>query len=230
MKELELTRTSGVPSLKREDFDYCVELLFRKAGVRLDSSKLTLADARLSSLARSRGLENLESLLKELRAKPGATLEDEVAESLLTNETSFFRDQIPFQTLQEVILPELSAQGVEEVALWSAACSTGQEPYSLALLLQHLRESRPELRFRIEASDLSSASLRRAEQGRYSRLEVNRGLSTGTLLRFFRQAGLDWELNPELRALVRFRRLSLLGAWPEDLKDLDVVFLRNVLI
>ncbi len=158
-------------------------------------------------------------------------LKQKVVEAMTTNETSFFRDRNPFECLRNSVLPELLPRRAADRSLriWSAACSTGQEPYSIAMLL---REHFPELRdwrVQITASDLSTECLERARQGRYGQLEVGRGLPTPLLTKFFFRDGLEWVMHEDLRRMITFRVLNLLD--PDlTLPPMDIVFLRNVLI
>ena len=150
---------------------------------------------------------------------------------MTTNETSFFRDLRPFEALRKDVLPPLLAARAERKSLviWSAACSSGQEPYTIAILL---REHFPQLRdwnVQIIASDLSRQMLDRAERGEYSQLEVNRGLPAALLIKYFQKSGLYWRIKPEIARLVRFVPINLIGPWP-PLGVLDIVFLRNVMI
>lgn len=150
---------------------------------------------------------------------------------MTTNETSFFRDLHPFETLRTTVLPDVIARRASErrLHLWSAACSSGQEPYTIALVL---REHFPALAgwtVRLVATDLSREILARARAGRYSQLEVNRGLPAPLLTKHFTREGMEWQLKDEVRRMVEFRELNLLEAW-SGLADLDIVFIRNVLI
>lgn len=150
---------------------------------------------------------------------------------MTTNETSFFRDKSPFDALKELVLPQLLSKksASEPVRIWCAACSSGQEPYSLAIML---REEFPELvdrRIEIIASDLSNEVLARARQGKFGQFEVARGLSQAQLSRFFQRTGTDWQLKDEIRRMIQFSRINLIGSWPK-MPPLDIVLLRNVLI
>lgn len=210
-------------------FEYVRRLVREEAAIQLDERKDYLIRARLSCLAQSEGLPSVDALLAGLAADPA--LRRKVVEAMTTNETSFFRDVHPFETLREVVLPGLIERraGSRRIDIWSAACSSGQEPYSLAMLI---REHFPALQgwnVRILAMDLSRPILDRARAGRYSRLEVNRGLPARLLVRHFRADGDAWRISDELRRMVEFRELNLAGPWP-GLPRFDLVFMRNVLI
>lgn len=219
------------PALAAADFDYLRSLLHQRSAMALGAEKGYLVESRLLPLARREGLDSVAALVARLRAAPHNGLHQQVVEAMTINETSFFRDALPFEALRQVVLPEtIRRQAAQRcLRIWSAACSTGQEPYSIALLL---REHFPQLAgwdVRLLATDLSGASLARARQGRYTQMEVNRGLSAALLVKHFHRAGLEWQLNDDVRRLVEFRPLNLIEAWPLP-PALDVVFLRNVLI
>jgi chemotaxis protein methyltransferase CheR len=226
-----MDQAGAAPPIGAAEFDYLRTLLRQRSAMVLDEEKTYLVEARLLPLARREGLTSAGALLARLRATPPNGLHQQVVEAMTINETSFFRDVHPFEALRQVVLPEAIRRRAAErrLSLWSAACSTGQEPYSMALLL---RESFPHLAgwdVRILATDLSAAALEKARQGRYNQLEVNRGLPAPLLVRYFRRAGLDWQLAEDVRRAVEFRPLNLAGPWPA-LPPMDVVFLRNVLI
>jgi chemotaxis protein methyltransferase CheR len=211
------------------EFDFVCRLVRERSGVVLEGKEY-LVDARLTPVARQRELGSISELVGRLRSAPDKGLVAQVVEAMVTTETSFFRDVHPFETLRTAVLPELIRKRAERrLRVWFGACSTGQEPYSFALLL---RERFPELadwRLDLLATDLSAEVLNRARAGRYSQLEVNRGLPAATLVKFFRQHGSTWELNEDVRKMVEFRELNLVGPWPL-LPRFDLVFLRNVMI
>jgi chemotaxis protein methyltransferase CheR len=197
----------------------------------LEPEKAYLVETRLTPLARKTGFGSLQALLASLRVDGNPRLRHQVVEAMTTHETSFFRDGHPFETLKARILPELLARrsSSQHVAIWCAACSSGQEPFSVAMLA---REHFPTLvrgRLRIIATDLSEAILARAREGLYSQIEVNRGLPATELARYFDRQGLCWRIKPEIRRMVDFQQSNLAGAWP-NLPLMDVIFMRNVLI
>jgi chemotaxis protein methyltransferase CheR len=214
-----------------QDFEFVCRLVRDRSAIVLESGKEYLVEGRLTPLVRQFDLGSISELVHRLRTGPDNGLTTRVVEAMVTTETSFFRDLLPFETLRTTVLPELIRRRKDEKRLdvWCAACSTGQEPYSLALLL---RERFPELagwRVGILATDLSSDVLARAKEGRFSQLEVNRGLPAGLLVKYFRQQVSTWELCEEVRRAVEFRPLNLVRLWP-PLPRMDLVFLRNVLI
>ncbi|HJZ54259.1 MAG TPA: protein-glutamate O-methyltransferase CheR [Gemmataceae bacterium] len=213
------------------EFDYLCRLVRDRSGIVLEAGKEYLVDARLTPVARKCDLRSVSELVGRLRAGPDDGLAARVVEAMATTETSFFRDLHPFETLRTTVLPELIRRRLNERRLnvWFAACSTGQEPYSFALLV---REHLPELtgwRLDLLATDLSAEVLDRARVGRYSQIEVNRGLPAALLVKYFRQHGGTWELSEDVRRMVEFRELNLTRPWPL-LPRADLIFLRNVMI
>jgi chemotaxis protein methyltransferase CheR len=218
-------------SITDQDFDFIRKLLQTRSAIALDAEKRYLVEARLAPLARSLNLESLAELVRQLRLQPTNGLVSQVVEAMVTTETSFFRDVIPFETLRKTVLPRLMALRSRQrrLNIWCAASSTGQEPYSIALLL---REHFPELRgwnVSLLATDLSQEVLARARQGRFNQIEVNRGLPAALLMRHFTQHGTRWELSADVRGMVDFQALNLALPWP-TLPAMDLVLLRNVMI
>lgn len=213
------------------DFDYLRKLMRDHTAIVLDAGKEYIAESRLATLVSTEGFASVPDLIQQLRANQFTTLHRRVVNAMTNNETWFFRDILPYQALQKVMIPALIAARSPErtIRIWSAACSTGQEPYSTAMLL---RENFPELRtwkVRILATDISGAVLEKAQQGRYSQLEVNRGLPINLLTRYFRRDGISWLISDELRDWVEFQPLNLSQAW-SLLPQFDIIFIRNVLI
>ena len=217
--------------LTASEFDYIRRLVLDQSAIVLEEDKQYLAESRLLPLARRAGFESIASMVAWLVAKKFEGLHRKVVEAMTTNETSFFRDFHPFEALRKSILPELMAKRVysKELNFWSAACSSGQEPYSLAMLLQDYFPGLADWSVRIIATDLSAEVLARARQGRYSQLEVNRGLPASLLVKYFRQHGSDWQIREDLRCRVEFHIVNLAETWPL-LPPMDVILMRNVLI
>ena len=218
--------------LSAGEFDYVRKLVHQRAGIALEPGKEYLVESRLDPLARQEGFPSLKLFIAELKANPFASLHHKVVQAMTTTETSFFRDVRPFDVLKSLVLPELLAKRAAErrLTLWCAASSNGQEPYSVAMLL---REAVPALiatwNIRLIASDISTEVLARAVQGRYSQLEVNRGLPAGLLMKYFEKHGDGWQIKGEIRRMVEFREMNLTEEW-STLPPLDVIFMRNVLI
>jgi chemotaxis protein methyltransferase CheR len=214
-----------------QDFEFVCRLVRDRSAIVLEPGKEYLVEGRLNPLARQLGLGSISGLVGQLRANPDNGLAGRVVEAMATTETTFFRDHHPFETLRTAVLPDLIRQRGDERRLdvWCAACSTGQEPYSLAILL---REHFPNLagwQVNILATDLSGEALGRARDGRYTQFEVNRGLPAALLVKYFRQHGAVWELSEDVRKAVEFRELNLARPWP-PLPRMDVILLRNVMI
>jgi chemotaxis protein methyltransferase CheR len=211
------------------DFDYVREMLRRESAIALPPGKEYLVQARLQPVAEAAGHPDVAALVAALRAGGPAGLRRCMVEALTTNETSWFRDREPFAALSGAVLPELlgSRPAGRPLRIWSAACSTGQEPYSIAITLrEHLP---PGVRCELVASDLSRAVLARAEAGRFSQLEMNRGMPAALLVRYFSREGAHWLVNPALRRDLTFTQVNLAGPSPSQ-PPFDVIFLRNVLI
>jgi chemotaxis protein methyltransferase CheR len=212
-------------------FDFVRDLVGDQAGIVLEREKHYLVDSRLMPIARRRGFASTDALVAHARASGDPDLRQSVIEAMTTNETTFFRDGEPFEALRHEVLPKLIAK--REVArrlqIWCAASSTGQEPYSLAMMLQEHFPQLASWDISILGTDLSEDVLARARQGRYSQLEVNRGLPVMLLVKHFEKQGLEWHLKPALRQRVRFDKLNLVKPWP-PLGSFDIVMLRNVMI
>ncbi len=224
------TVAAPAPAEAATAFAYLQDLVRERSAMAIDEGKEYLVEARLADLARQRGRSSVWDLLLWLRTQPHGQDHTAVVEAMTTNETSFFRDPAVFEAIRTRVLPDLVDRrgGTRHLSVWSAACSTGQEPYSLAMLAKE----DPALAawdVRILATDLTGAVLDRARSGRFTKLEVNRGLAANRLLRWFTQAGTEWEVAPELRRSIEFRQLNLAAAWPA-VPAMDLVLLRNVLI
>jgi chemotaxis protein methyltransferase CheR len=220
-----------VAAMTAEDFDYVRELVRAQCALVLESGKQYLVETRLAPLVRQHQFGSLSDLIARLKARPYNGLHTQVVEAMVTTETSFFRDHLPFESLRKSVIPELMRLRAAErrLCFWCAASSSGQEPYSLALLL---RDSFPELAawdVKLIASDVSTEMLRRCREGRYSQLEVNRGLPAALLVKYFTQHGVHWQLNDDVRGRVEFREINLSRPWPM-LPRMDLVMLRNVMI
>jgi chemotaxis protein methyltransferase CheR len=213
------------------EFDYIQRLVLEQSAIVLEDDKQYLVESRLLPLARREGFDSIASMVAWLGAKKLDGLRRKVVEAMTTNETSFFRDFHPFEALRKSILPEFMIQRAssKELNFWSAACSSGQEPYSLALLLREYFPHLADWRVRIIATELSEEMLARAREGRYSQLEVNRGLPASLLVKYFCQHGSDWQIREDLRRRVEFQIVNLAEAWP-PLPPMDVILMRNVLI
>lgn len=216
-------------TLERATFQRVQQLLRTQGGIVVDDGKEYLVEARLAPLLSQHHVKRIEELVE--RMDSDVEVKTKILEAMTTNETSFFRDHRPFDILRTDIIPELvKKRGTRRtLEIWSAACSSGQEPYSIAILLREHFPALSTWRIHIYATDISTGILNRAKSANYSQLEVNRGLSAVQLVKHFDRAGLHWEIKPELRAMVEFAPLNLVGHWPA-MPTFDIVFLRNVLI
>jgi len=215
------------------EFDYVRTLIRERAGIALEPGKEYLVESRLDPLARQEGFPTLAHFISSLKSSPFAGgLHHKVVQAMTTNETSFFRDVRPFEVLKTMVLPELVNKRSAQRALnfWCAAASTGQEPYSVAMVMREAASTLlPTWNFRFIATDISTEVLARAIQGRYSQLEVNRGLPASLLVKYFQQEGNEWQIKAEIRRMVEFREINLTEPW-STLPPMDLVFMRNVLI
>lgn len=218
-------------SLTEEAITAVCTLVRKRSAIELDATKAYLIEARLSSVARRNGCTNTGELVRRLQVEPTASLQQQVVEAMTTNETSFFRDAHPFEALRKSILPEIAKTQASRRTLnfWSAACSTGQEAYSIAMLLHEHFPQLAQWKTQILGTDLSDEVLEKARLARFSQIEMNRGLPAAFLAKYFRRDGMQWELLPQLRAPATFRKMNLIEPWP-TMPTMDVVFLRNVLI
>lgn len=213
------------------DYDYLRRLVLAESANVIGPSRNAMFDSRLAPLARLWGSSSLEAFVEVLRQQPQGNLHRLVAESMTINETSFFRDLKPFDVLRSEILPRIIEQrrGKRTLRIWSAACSTGQEAYSVAMLL---REQFPELAnwdVRVTGTDLCAPMVKYAQRARYRRMEVNRGLPARLLVKYFARCGEEWEVLPEIRGMCEFRQMNLCALSP-PLATFDLILLRNVLI
>ncbi len=215
-------------SLAAPDFALVTQIVRQRSAIDLQPGKEYLVESRLAPVARSVGEPDVAGVVARLRRGDPA-LTDLVVDALTTNETSWFRDAHPFQAVAQHMLPELARQGARSVTIWSAACSSGQEAYSLAMLLLDWLALNPGVRTQILGTDISPTMVERARAARYTQLEINRGLPAQYLIRHFDQVGREWVLKPQVRSMARFER-SNLAVPPVGVPPCDIVFLRNVLI
>jgi chemotaxis protein methyltransferase CheR len=209
------------------DYEFVRKVVHDRSSIVLGAGKEYLVEARLGSIVTSERLGSVGALVDRLRTGD-PHVRDVVVNAMATNETSFFRDVHPFEALRETVIPEiLAANGAQHLAMWSAAASTGQEAYSMAMLV---RENFASVRnVTILATDFASDVIVRAESGNFSQLEVNRGLPASLLVKYFERHGLHWRVDAAVRALVTFRQLNIAQPFG-GVPPMDVIFLRNVLI
>lgn len=203
-----------------------------RSGTVLERGKEYLVEARLFAVARSEGFASVEGLLEALQTEPAAgELHRLVVEAMLNYETSFFRDHYPFEVMRQTLLPELIEKraAARTLHIWCAATASGQEAYSMAMLLRDHFPETADWNVRILASDVSEAMLDRARAGRFRQVEVNRGLPAALLVRHFERIGNEWQIRDSIRKMVEFSHLNLARPWPA-LPAMDLLLLRNVLL
>ena len=216
-------------NVNAEEYDVFRDFLAKACGITLGENKHYLVSSRLTSLLNELKIDCLQELVKQAQLR--TALKSRIIDAMTTNETFWFRDNYPFESLKSVIFPELRKRKTPTVRIWSAACSTGQEPYSISMALHEYLVSNPgaPLRLQVTATDISPTVLKEAAQARYDRAAVVRGLSTERRNRFFEQQGDFWQLRKEVRERVTFRDINLLQSY-SLLGKFQVIFCRNVLI
>jgi chemotaxis protein methyltransferase CheR len=216
-------------TLSQAEFTFVSQLVRREASIVLAPGKEYLVEARLIPVARAVGSPSVTEFLADLQRRPNPANQRKIIDALTTNETSWFRDREPFAALTDVVLPELvkTRASSRKVRIWSAASSSGQEAYSLAITMQERLP--PGWNYEIMGTDISTEMVKRAEAAEYSQVEVNRGLPAAQLVQYFERAGAHWRITPQLRRNVSFRLMNLTTPLPA-MQPFDVIFLRNVLI
>ena len=217
--------------LLSHDIDYLCTAIADRSGHVISESQGYLLESRLNPVATKAGLEDVRALVAELRNNPRNPLHDVVSEAMTINETSFFRDMHPFDSLRDTLAPDIieKREKAKSLSILCGACSSGQEPYSVAITL---REHFPQLadwRIQITATDICDKMLARTKEGRYSQFEVNRGLPARLLVKHFDRQGTEWCVKPALKQMIHCQKINLTKSWPR-LPEFDIVFLRNVLI
>ncbi|MEA1832198.1 protein-glutamate O-methyltransferase CheR [Methylobacterium durans] len=213
------------------EFDFLRAYLKQRSGLALTAEKRYLVESRLGPVCRRFGLATLRDLVGALKISRDTAIERAVVEAMTTNETFFFRDRVPFDLFRDTLLPgALTRRAAQRrLRIWCAASSTGQEPYSLAILLQEAAPRLQGWQVEIVATDLSTEVIEKAKLGLYSHFEVQRGLPVQMLLKYFTQVGEQWHIAPTIRSMVDYRPLNLLNPF-ETLGQFDIIYCRNVLI
>lgn len=214
-----------------QDYVWLREFLRRESAISLEDGKEYLVSSRMTPIIRQNGFTDMDELMATIRQNPRSALAGEVVDAMTTNETSFFRDVHPFDSLRDEILPGLIAarQKTKKLRIWSGACSSGQEALSLAMLI---REDFPELEdwdIQIIGTDISHSILAKAQKGEYSQLEINRGLPARLLIKYFDRHGARFKVKDSLLNMVSYSHLNLAKTW-KFMPEFDIIFLRNVLI
>jgi chemotaxis protein methyltransferase CheR len=213
------------------EFSFVQRFIREEAGIVIETDKRYLVEFRLASVVSQEGLQTLQDLLAQMQRGASKKLQQAVVDAITTNETSFFRDIQPFEALRTQVIPKVIAarSSVKQLNIWCAASSTGQEPYSMAMMLD---DKFPELatwRVTHIATDICTEVLAKAKSGRFTQLEMNRGLPVPYLVKYFEKQGLEWQLKEKQRRSVTFREFNLHGLWT-TLPPMDIIMMRNVLI
>ncbi len=213
-------------------FEFVRKLVLDRAAIVLDANKLYLVDGRLAPVAAKHGFPSVGAMVDAIHSKPYGAVHEAIVEALTTNETSFFRDVAPFEALKKTILPDMIQRRAakRELSIWSAACSSGQELYSIAFTLREYFPALNSWNVKLLGTDLNAQMVERADKAVYNQSEVNRGLPASYLVKYFQRQGLYWKLDDSIRAMAAWRRLNLIEPWGAAVGPMDVVFLRNVLI
>ena len=205
------------------------------SGIYLDQSKTYLFETRLSSVVEAHGCTSYQELCNKAKREPNKRIEKEIVDAITTNETLFFRDKGPFELLQHKILPEVidaraSQSAIKpRIKIWSSASSTGQELYSVAIVIKELLKDRKDYTFTLLGTDISDAAIAQASYGKYNRFEIERGLDKKNLQKYFSLFGDSWKIKDEIRAMVNFKKLNLMQPF-SALGKFDIIFCRNVAI
>jgi chemotaxis protein methyltransferase CheR len=218
-------------TISANDFKYISKLVQDLSAIVLEPGKEYLVESRIQPLAKKEGLDSIEELVKKLRLEPQNGLQTKVVDAMTTNETSFFRDIHPFDTLKKFIIPDLikKREATKTLNIWCGASSSGQEPYTIAMIL---KENFPQLlnwKVNYISSDISHEMLERCKKGVFSQLEINRGLPATMMVKHFERHGTEWQIKEDLRKMIQFRYTNLSENWP-SMPKMDLVMLRNVLI
>lgn len=217
-------------ALSSEDYQYICDLLKARSGLSLSSDKGYFIDSRLLPVARENSLKDMEELVAALKSgRPG--LANQIVNAMMTHETFFFRDGKPFEAFEDSVLPFLKNQRSFEKKLniWCAGCSSGQEPYSLAMILKENAKKFPSWKVTLLGTDISPTVIEKAKKGRYTQFEAQRGLPGPLLKKYFKETDCDWQINSHLRNAVKYQVRNLMDDFRE-MGPFDVIFCRNVLV
>ncbi|MEM8985483.1 MAG: CheR family methyltransferase [Pseudomonadota bacterium] len=214
-----------------QDQEFLSALIKKASGIVITPDKSYLLENRLTPIARAEGLSSLDELISKLRRSQDRVLFEKIIDAMTTNETFFFRDKTPFTLMEEVVLPQLVEKrgSNARVRMWTAAASSGQELYSIAMLMREMQPKLQGMKAELIGTDLSKEIIEKAKAGLYTQFEVQRGLPVKLLVKNFQKEGEMWRLKPEIRAAGEFKILNLLSDF-RTLRTFDVIFCRNVLI
>jgi chemotaxis protein methyltransferase CheR len=213
------------------DFKFYSAFLLEKAGYAINEDKIYLLESRLTPVIKKWQLDSIADMIPQLRLGQNKELFQDVIDAMMTNETLFFRDDKPFKQLRNTVLPTVlqNRETQKKLRIWSAACSTGQEPYSIGMILRETMPTIAQWKIEILATDLSQTALEQAKEGKFSQFEIQRGLPISMAMKNFVQQGVQWQINETLRNMVKFEAFNLLDKM-ERLGTFDIILCRNVLI
>lgn len=219
--------------MNRAAFDYFADLLRRESGLHMTPEKYYLLETRLHPIVQQQGVGGIDGLASMLRRdESNNAVRQAVVEAMATHETSFFRDTLPFERLRDTVLPLMAKTraGAKSIRIWCAACASGQEAYSVAMLLREYGAPFDDWKIEITGTDLSHSVIEKAQKGAYTQFEVQRGMPARLLVKYFTQEGDVWRMRADLREMVSFRQANLLQPPPLPAGSMDIVFCRNVLM
>ena len=219
-----------------EEIKLITKYIYEISGIYLDESKKYLLETRLNAIAEEQGCSSYQDFHRKAKADASKLIERKIIDAISTNETLFFRDTGPFQLLQHKILPELidaraakSSFSKTNLKIWSAASSTGQQLYSIAIVLQELLGDMSKYSIKLIGTDISDAAVAQASSGKYNKFEIERGLARDKLTKYFSSVGQTWKVNDQIRAMANFRKFNLMSPFI-GLGKFDIVLCRNVAI
>ncbi len=217
--------------MKPENFSYYKDFLYKNSGLAITEAKIYLLDSRLTPVAKKHGFADLAAMTQSLRSTANPVIQKDVIDAMMTNETLFFRDERPFRQLTTNVMPTMvtARENMKSLRIWSAACSTGQEPYSIAMTIADNFPQLSNWAINILATDLSDIALAQARTAEYNQFEVQRGLPIQMLMKHFEQDGQKWRINEKIRKMVNFKNFNLLESM-DALPKFDIILCRNVLI
>ncbi|WP_372738828.1 protein-glutamate O-methyltransferase CheR [Neptunomonas sp.] len=229
-----MTERVGAFKITPNEFVVFSQFLEKNCGILLAAHKQYLVQSRLGKIMHENSLDNLISLVQQLETPAGHQLKDKVIDAMTTNETLWFRDIHPYDILKNKLLPEIrKKKSRQKIRLWSAACSTGQEPYSMSMIIDEYKRANPGFSLlgeEIIATDISSSVLQQARSGEYEMLALGRGLEKERLQKYFTANNNgSWTINPDIKSRIRFQSINLLGQY-SGLGQFDIIFCRNVMI
>jgi chemotaxis protein methyltransferase CheR len=217
-------------AIDKANLDFLIGYIKMHTGISLNETKEYFIESRLESILREFYIPNFAELMSKLKANTTPKLQQAVINAITVNETSFFRDSKPFENLTKIIIPAIIAAGRKNIRIWSAACSSGQEPYSIAISIMESMAAFPGLSYEIFATDIASHILQKAQDGVYTQFEIQRGMPIKLLLKYFAKTGDQWVVKPDLKQNIKYQQLNLNSGNFSTFGKFDIIFCRNVLI